>query len=348
MELTRRIAAGALAVAVAAVAFFGFAGVAKADYIGVQVGQEEQLMAAGYYDNDRDKGLKISSSNESVVSCKLNDEDSLAEFVLVGNAPGSAKVSISYTNNLGKKVSESYTVKVSEQPINDYVELKAGQRKKLVNAPYYDDYYCKDYAVVSTNRSVACGVISDDDYDEFIVYASGFGLGTATLTYTWDETFLNKTETVTYSVDVKVKDAVISKGNCDALFTGNKYTVKKLSLVTFTSFSGGKFLKGSGYKVLNGGKQIQLTKTGAVSLKYKVGSTTHTIKLASVHSYEQLKTAAVKKAKSSSWYPKSFKLISTKRIGNCCQIKCSANNLFGQRVTQTVLASYSNGKVSLD
>lgn len=347
MELTRRIAAGALAVAVAAVAFFGFAGVAKADYIGVQVGQEKELLAAGYYDDSTSSSLKMASSNEAVASCYLEEGTSIHAFVVKGNSAGTAKVSISYTDKYNGKESYSLTVKVSEQPINDCITLKAGQTARLSNAPYFDDYSCSNENVVSTKPKVATGDVEEDDgfYD---VTASGLGFGSATLTYTWDkEWFSGRVEQVSYTVDVVVKDATIAKSRCDFLFTGKTYTAAKLCDQAGLNVSGGKFVKGTGYKVVSGGKKVTLTNTGAVNVKYKVGSTTHTIALKAVHSYDALKKATIAKAKRDSWYPNTFKLISAKQNGVCCEVKFSGENLFGKRVTQTVNACYQFGKVIL-
>ena len=347
MELTRRIAAGALAVAVAAVAFFGFAGVAKADYIGVQVGQEKELEVVYSYDYEDSKDLKILSSNEAVASCYLAKDSSLSPFMLKGNSAGTAKVSVSFTDDVLGKCSWKLNVKVSEQPINDCVTLKAGQTARLSNAPYFDDYSCSNESVVSTKPKVATGDVDEGDgfYD---VTASGLGFGSATLTYTWDkEWFSGMVEQVSYTVDVVVKDATIAKSRCDFLFTGKTYTAAKLCDQAGLNVSGGKFVKGTGYKVASGGKKVTLTKTGAVNVKYKVGSTTHTIALKAVHSYDALKKAAIAKAKRDSWYPNTFKMISSKQNGVCCEVKFSGENLFGKRVTQTVNACYQFGKVIL-
>lgn len=350
MELTRRIAAGALAAAVAAVAFFGFTGVAKADYIGVQVGQEKVLLAAGYYTEDDDTGLKISSSDESVLSCYLDDNKyGIHRFILKGNAPGSAKVSISYTDKYTGKESDTYTIKVSEQPINDCITLKAGQTAVLQNAPMYDDDDCRLDNETSTNAKVAVGSIEEDEYGlypDVCVTAKGFG--STTVNFSWEEKdFSNKWTPVTYTVDVVVKDAVIAKRSCDFLFTGKTYTVAKLCDEAGLNISGGKFVKGSGYKVVSGGKKVTLTKTGAVNVKYKVGKTTHTIAVKAVHSYDALKKATIAKAKRDSWYPSTFRLISAKQNGVACEVKFSGENLFGKRVTQTVSGLYQFGTLIL-
>lgn len=116
--------------------------------------------------------------------------------------------------------------------------------------------------------------------------------------------------------------------------------------------SGGKFVKGKGYKVLSKGKKIKFTKTGKIVVKYKVGKTVYKITCSKVRSLEAFKKAAKKEIKEHLFHPGTFKLKKItfywdKDEGRYyARVKFSAKSIYGSRRTVTRDAFYDDGGIA--
>ena len=172
------------------------------------------------------------------------------------------------------------------------------------------------------------------------------------------------------NVEVK-KSGYIKRSACDGLFKTKKYSIGMLMRNSAYDFihesetdedyaesetipsviSGGKFVKGKGYKLYGKGKKIKFTKAGKVVVKYKVGKTTYKITCAKVHSLPAMKKTArsidkYDTLRPSTYKVKKYKLCWDKKVGcYTLKIKASSKNQWGDRETYTTDYRYEDGKV---
>lgn len=232
-----------------------------------------------------------------------------------------------------------------QKDIHQDMTLQLGKTKAIDDIDYFYDN-CSMPIVTNTNSKVAALKYNRKNED-FRISAEGFGKTTITIEWVEDDDYMDYAIAYTHTVDIVVKDVTLTNDDTDLIFTGKTYTAKKLSYIKELNIKGGKFVKGAGYKVVSGGSKITPTKTGAVNVKYEVGDLSCTIKIPNVHSYEAIDKVAVSKVKKSCWRPNTFRLISKKRDGIYCDVKFSAENLFHDRITQTVSVGYKNGKIQV-
>lgn len=195
-----------------------------------------------------------------------------------------------------------------------------------------------------------------------------------------------KTESKKYIFKVSVsKNGVIKASACDGLFKGKKYSVKNLFRnvafdcvnsgmetsgsednsedfdITYDApasdkapsvLSGGKFLKGKGYKVYSKGKKIKFTKSGKIVVKYKAGKTKYKITCSKIRTLAAFKKAAKKEIKEHLFYPSTFKIKKTtfhwdKEVGRYyATVKFSAKSIYGSRRTESIDVYYDDGYIA--
>lgn len=230
-----------------------------------------------------------------------------------------------------------------EESYDFNVTTEFGKRAYLWDVEYSRDY-CGALSVSYSDESIATVRY---DKSEDVLYIDPAAFGHTTIVISFVEKLANTKVHYAYTINASVKDATISKKKCDLLFTGRTYTAKKLGSDAGLAIKGGHFIKGSGYKVVSDGSEITLTKVGAVNVKYSAGGFVNLIKLAAVHSYDAIDKVAVKKVKSACWRPDTFRLISKKQYKVYCNVRFSAENLYHDRVTQTLSVGYKDGKIQI-
>ncbi|MDO4503089.1 MAG: hypothetical protein Q4D06_07885 [Coriobacteriia bacterium] len=180
-----------------------------------------------------------------------------------------------------------------------------------------------------------------------------------------------------YSFYLTVKPRDITSKRCDGLFKGRSYSIGMLYGNTAydrkfpkdyygdesedayqacnTSrfvLRNGRFVSGSGYKVVDSGKKVRFTRTGKVTVRYRAAhGKVYRIKVSNVHSTGTLKRGASKAIKARLLVPRSLRISSTKLTWDAkdgtygYKVKFSAKNSHGVRIASSCVVYYRDGRI---